>query len=836
MASNQLACAYCGRKNFSSQKGLSQHQLQSKKCNAQLLAEFNIRPNVAIRAHKFLAISDVLAPTTQQLQSLLAKNPLHQYLGSLQKKQVLSATNPNKRTYADMQANEEQTEPDDANEFGVFGADSDQEQNLVDVSQNTPDDETVSPNSSDNSVSYTPDLRKIYSEYLVRKQNLLEFTKPEVNAIKLLRTLRQTRSPLYAYESVMKWHFDVTGAIHSNQKVTQCSEFVSRDILYQKLRNRYNIGNDSMQLTEISLPHSKSKAKVYWKDAKTEMISLLTDPRINDDDYLFFGNDPLSAPPDNLNYVEDLNTGRAYQKTYLKLIDKPGKQVLLPVIFYIDAANTGQFADLPITAVKFSLGIFTRKAREKDYMWRTLGYVPSVSKHKSKGRRIMLDSLHNDSVMAHPNALQDEGLADDLRVNKAQDYHCLLKIILESYVNLQETGFIWDLCYRNRVYRDIEFVLFTPFLKVDGDEGDKICGKYTSRGKDVACLCRYCECPTDKSDDPKADYPLKTKKKIERLVRNKRLDKLQKLSQHNIENASYKLRFGLHNKQGVHGACALEMLHALLLGMIKYVRDCFFKLVGDNSKLSDQINGLAKQFGDLLSRQSDRDFPVTRFAGGIKRGKLMAQEYPGILLCMAAVLRSTAGRELLATKKKEFGKKEALRDWSQLVETLLQWERWLRSPVMEKKHVKKARDKHRYIMYLMKKVAKRTEGMGLKLQKYHQIIHMADDILNFGVPLEVDTGSNESGHKSTKVAAKLTQKNEETFDKQTAIRLEETHLLEMAYLEMNGYYIENYLEGYPEYKEPSPELLEDKVGGAEYTIKWDEEQQKFLAIRKKKRR
>ena len=35
-----------------------------------------------------------------------------------------------------------------------------------------------------------------------------------------------------------------------------------------------------------------------------------------------------------------------------------------------------------------------------------------------------------------------------------------------------------------------------------------------------------------------------------------------------------------------------------------------------------------------------------QFGSGIKRGKLMAKEYPGILLCMAAVLRSTGGREL----------------------------------------------------------------------------------------------------------------------------------------------------------------------------------------------
>ena len=63
------------------------------------------------------------------------------------------------------------------------------------------------------------------------------------------------------------------------------------------------------------------------------------------------------------------------------MIKHPHKQILLHVIFYINGANTGQFVDLPLTAVKISLGIFMRKARDKDYMWGTLGYIPAYSKH-----------------------------------------------------------------------------------------------------------------------------------------------------------------------------------------------------------------------------------------------------------------------------------------------------------------------------------------------------------------------------------------------------------------------------------------------------------------------
>ena len=126
----------------------------------------------------------------------------------------------------------------------------------------------------------------------------------------------------------------------------------------------------------------------------------------------------------------------------------------------------------------------------------------------------MINSNHTDSIMAHPDVLDGEGIEVDKSVPKAQDLHTMLDTILASYVKLQESGFLWDLYYKKRVYKQVEFVLYTPFLKVDGDEAEKLCGKYTSRNANVAQLCRYCECPTDESDEPLAKYAYKTKAKI----------------------------------------------------------------------------------------------------------------------------------------------------------------------------------------------------------------------------------------------------------------------------------------------------------------------------------
>ena len=399
----------------------------------------------------------------------------------------------------------------------------------------------------------------------------------------------------------------------------------------------------------------------------------------------------------------------------------------------------------------------------------------------------MLESGHVDGIMVHQDATNDEGNLEEAKAQKHQDLHTMLATVLEDFIKIQNGGFLFDLYYCRFLYKNIEFIPFVPFIKCDTDEADKLCGAYSCRTGGVKQLCRYCYCPTEKSDRPLADFPFKTMADIQALIDAEDFEGLKAISQQYIDNATYKLRFGMHNDRGVHGACPMEMLHALLLGIFKYIRDCFFDQIGPTSVTADDINALAKEYGDLLHRQSERDIPKTKFAGGIRKGKLMAKEYPGILLCMAALLRSTQGKKMLLAKCAKFRVEGVLQDWTLLVEILLQWEMWLKSDHMLKSHVERAKErKHWYIMYLIKKVGRRSKGMGLKIQKFHGIMHMAMDIEMYGVPMEVDTGSNESGHKKSKTAAKLTQKIKELFDEQTCKRLHEVHLLELTQEELAG--------------------------------------------------
>jgi hypothetical protein len=128
--------------------------------------------------------------------------------------------------------------------------------------------------------------------------------------------------------------------------------------------------------------------------------------------------------------------------------------------------------------------------------------------------------------------------------------------------------------------------------------------------------------------------------------------------------------------------------------------------------------------------------------------------------------------------------------------------------------------------------------MGLKLMKYHAIMHMSQDIANFGVPMNYDTGSGESGHKASKIAAKLTQKRKDTFDSQIQKRLSEVHCLDLAVLEVDRssppwkYY--EPLVVTPGQTEVPPATRRVYLSGSEFSVVHDGRNDQFCEIGRKR--
>ena len=171
------------------------------------------------------------------------------------------------------------------------------------------------------------------------------FNKQWTNAIKLCSRLRRGKSSLQAYEEIMLWHFEATDSAPEGGKLSQHPDFISRRVLFSHLSRRYNLHGNVNESEVIILPSSGASARMVRNRIEFCLQSLLTDPRIVDDDYLFFDmEDPFSGPPERKGgdrnvMIGDITTGRAMLDAWDDYISNPGKQVLLPIIFYIDGAQ-----------------------------------------------------------------------------------------------------------------------------------------------------------------------------------------------------------------------------------------------------------------------------------------------------------------------------------------------------------------------------------------------------------------------------------------------------------------------------------------------------------------
>ena len=396
----------------------------------------------------------------------------------------------------------------------------------------------------------------------------------------------------------------------------------------------------------------------------------------------------------------------------------------------------------------------------------------------------------------------DDDEDEDVTTNKQQDLHFILRHILNPYRKLERNGgFIWDLPYRGKIHHDVQIIPFVMFIKGDTQEHDKHCGSFTSRTQKVRQLCRYCCCPNEETENPypKKDWKLKNPQMIKKLVERGDVEGLREMSQQHIYNTWHLFDFGAHNKLGVHSACPLEILHWLLLGKYKTGRDMFFTQLGEESMLSNEINDMACVVGILYGRQSDRDLPRTNFSKGIKKGKLMGHEMSGLILVLVTVMTTARGRDLLINDSrgknaKFFGSPELVRDWILLLETWLQMEQWLRKSELRVSDVRRFKTKIREIMMLEKTVGQRTKGMGFNTFKFHAAMHLFMDMLNYGVPANVDTMADEMHHKGSKTAAKRTQRRPEEFDFQVAKQLHNMYLVSMGMEEIKGKAVFNYYD------------------------------------------
>ena len=796
-----FTCECCGKK-LKSQRGMTQHTLKSWACReanrarsslSQGAAPMVCEPTVGAGEEDPRGPVDMPRRQSKRLRKAAEQE--------MEEDEETGEMEEESDAYDSEEEDDGPPEMQDGSSVGsVESLESDGEPPMWYGDQGDGEDED-SGGEDDSSVELEPDttMRDSFREYCDTHSDQFDpLDEATEKSIRLMDLMRKAKCPLNAYQPFLEWHLRESGHLADrSMTLKDTTEYVTRPTLMKRLFKRYGCEGLKPKVRKVKLPHSNTVVSIPCRDAKEVIKALLTDPRTNPEDYLFFDNNPWAPPPDPVVHLADLNTGDAYLKSHEALVKNKGDW-LLPVVLYMDAAVTGQFSDLPVTPLKIALGCHNQKYRDKEHAWMELAWIPKVRPPKSRGRKIFKSSGHIEAeglVLVQGEGDSEEDGTDeedpepdtdeeaDENVVKAQDLHTMLSVALESFVDVQRTGFMWDLVHEETEYKNSRAIIYVSHLKVDNDEADKAYTKYEVRTGNVAQLCRTCYCPTCECDDPRKTWRFKKPKDIQKLVDKGDLKRLKAMSQHCVDNAFYALRFHLANDRGIHGACPCDKLHTVLLGIFKYTSKAFFERVGPKSQLAKDLHALGALYGSFFQRQSDRTLPNTQFGQGLQKGKLMAKEHRGVLLVLAIACVCTAGRKLLG-RRKAFSEGDGSANWSKLLEMLLQWEAFLCLKEITRADAKRLDTKHKFIMYLLHKYGRRKEGMGLKVYKFHAMKHMVQDFLLYGTASEMDTGSNESHHKPSKYAARLTQRKESTFNLQTANRMTEFHVLDLALTEV----------------------------------------------------
>ena len=628
--------------------------------------------------------------------------------------------------------------------------------------------------------------------------NLSAFSLEEEVQVDLLQTLKRLRCPMIAFDEVMKWAVRSCSRGHTFRDIP----ISSRKTVMGKLRNRVDFEGLTPMLKQLYLPYSNCHVDVVYFSAHAVFNSFLSCAELNrDKNYIFHDPDnpdvnPFARPCGSV--LGDINTGKSYLKTYDLLIKKP-EDMLLPCVFAIDktTCDIGGGGKLSLEPIVVSYGLMAHDIRKTPAAMRVLGFINTTP---VKERAFQPGEVRPNTplpIVGPPHVSE--------ACYRLNEYHLQIDFILREsgYLDLQESGLKWNLHYRGKSF-PVHLHLYVPFVVGDTVGHDALCGHYQSRTSTVAQLCRACVCPTDKSGYSKARaYAKRTPHSVNQMVANRQFLELKSNSQQYLINAFDSVRFGAHNNRGIFGACPGEILHLILLGWFKNVLDSFFKQIGKASESGRRYDNLLLDINRRVGRQSDRVVPRTTVTKGFTSGaNIPGHEYAGCIFIMLISLYTTHFSEIfksskMSKRRRHHSSKSTLskptshstevevdmslsnpdfvEDWKMFLSSLLEWHAWLKQSRIPRLSVSRSGLAVSSLMRSLKVVAPRLSGaMGNTTIKTHLVLHMYEDMLNFGVPEVMNSSYAESAHITiSKDTARNTQKRQGTFTLHAAMRFTE---------------------------------------------------------------
>jgi hypothetical protein len=454
----------------------------------------------------------------------------------------------------------------------------------------------------------------------------LQFSTQEMGTYEIMRLIDNSGAPRGLYDRLMglikkqvKKGFDV-------QKAT------SRDLFLRRMQEKFRC--PTLTSTVVS------DCSVFMFPFQ-EMLQDLLDSRQDDEIHLF---DP-TVDKDADSGCELWNTPWMHHTIASYPDFDPEKEVLLPIILYMDKTGTDAYQRYSLEPVLFSLATLSREVREDRRSWRHLGFVPSTDHMEEKGSNL-------------------------------QFYHNCLGFILSGLRAAQTHPPLVRLT-KNGVTKEMKVRL--PIMLVLGDQlsQDTLCGRCKANSGGAgrvhrACMCSYLtvddhlhNCVTvdqslmkfmnDKAllsqqdflhaIDREASIVNKDKAKETSSLEMKYLRRHQQMyskilnrpyTSHSINNAFDGIDFGAW-QSGIYEATFDDFMHSAESGLMAYIGTAIFG--GLQPKEKEVVEGQIRAV--LIGPRSSlrKDYPRWRLQQGFSRQTLMTcSERVGNIMLLALSL------------------------------------------------------------------------------------------------------------------------------------------------------------------------------------------------------
>ena len=565
------------------------------------------------------------------------------------------------------------------------------------------------------------------------KRTNMSIDRQEMVLLELFDILREAGAPMYTFDKLTDWAYRNSRDLVDNKPI-------SRRLFFKSISKKTYGDKLSEAMKPIvethRMPSTGAKMKLIRYSFKAQLASLLlNEDLMNEKNLLLNKDDPFKPLNSDSNPVlDDLNTGWWHPETTEEICLKDN-EILLGIIFFIDAGKvTNRQSVEPVT---FTLSIFNRLTRFKAEAWRTLAYIENLDNAMKN-----LKKKYNSKM-------------------KLEDYHYMLSVIFDEVKSLlgKDKGLKHTLTIGGVEY-DVVFKVAVQNIMGDCMGLDKLCLFYGSNSLETSRMCRDCNVPPMLSDDPEFKC---TFTKISQLVGLSK-EGFKNMSIHALTNAMKDIYFGAR-QMCIYQCTPGEPLHAILLGLIKYLYEVFEKDIP--KKTLRLINQIVNYYYSKFSRQSCKNMPsLAPFLSGINDCDMLgAKEQYARLFAIFIALNNREVIHSLSTQPRHRYDAEKKRSvqidpmtledaikWYRLVELTLIMYQWIMLPKHKKADVTPPSDSEesrgqkaiRRYMHKYRDLVKNRGGHGVKLLKFHQLLHYTKEILKDGSIQNIDTGRCES--------------------------------------------------------------------------------------------